>query len=133
MTRKKAPQIHLLHLDLETSDSERLDLAKYVKSERVIREFGNVIVIGKANLVIYKGPTVIASTLHAVAILLKEAKDWDWFVNLSAFDYPLMTQDGNLDLYVGKCRYWDLELGRADVRVNSVKLRIHSSELNELK
>ncbi|KAE8725093.1 putative RING-H2 finger protein ATL2J [Hibiscus syriacus] len=124
---------YLLHIDLEASDSERLDLAKYVKSERVIREFGNVMVNGKANLVTYKGPTVIASTLHAVAILLKEAKDWDWFVNLSASDYPLMNQDGNLDLYVGKCIYWDLKLGRADVRVNSVELRIHNSELNELK
>ena len=85
---------YLLHLDLEASDSERLELAKCVKSEGVIREFGNVMVIGKANLVTYKGPTMIASTLHAVAILLKEAKNWDWFVNLSASDYPLMSQDG---------------------------------------
>ncbi|KAE8664416.1 putative RING-H2 finger protein ATL2J [Hibiscus syriacus] len=84
---------YLLHLDLDASDSERLDLAKYVKSERVIREFENVMVIGKADLVTYKGPTIIGSTLHAVAILLKKAKDWDWFVNLSASDYPLMTQD----------------------------------------
>ncbi|KAK8514814.1 hypothetical protein V6N13_103025 [Hibiscus sabdariffa] len=90
---------YLLHLDLEASDSERLDLAKYVKSERVIREFGNVMVIGKANLVTYKGPTIIASTLHAVAILLKEAKDWDWFVNLSASDYPLMTQDDIVHIF----------------------------------
>ncbi|KAK9016478.1 hypothetical protein V6N11_078974 [Hibiscus sabdariffa] len=90
---------YLLHLDLEASDSERLDLAKYVKSERVIREFGNVMVIGKANLVTYKGPTIIASTLHAVAILLKEAKDWDWFVNLSASDYPLMSQDDIVHIF----------------------------------
>ncbi|KAJ3668946.1 hypothetical protein LUZ60_010896 [Juncus effusus] len=36
---------------------------------------------------------MVASTLHACAILLKESKDWDWFINLSASDYPLMTQD----------------------------------------
>lgn len=86
---------YLLHLDLEASDAERLELAKFVKSEAVIREFRNAMVIGNADLVTAKGPTMIASTLHAIAILLKRAKDWDWFINLSASDYPLMSQDGN--------------------------------------
>lgn len=87
---------YLLHLDKEASDSERLELAKYAKSEKVMKKFRNVMVVGKANLETYKGPTMIASTLHAVAILLKRAKDWDWFINLSASDYPLMPQDGNI-------------------------------------
>ncbi|OMO63097.1 Glycosyl transferase, family 14 [Corchorus olitorius] len=73
---------YVFHLDLEASDSEG-----------VIREFGNVMVIGKADLVTYNGPTMISSKLHAVAILLKEAKDWVWFLNLSASDYPLMSHD----------------------------------------
>lgn len=87
---------YLLHLDFEASDGERLELAKYVKVESgVMREFGNVMVLGKGDLVTYKGPTMIASILHGVAILLKQFEDWDWFVNLSAEDYPLMPQDGN--------------------------------------
>ncbi|MBA0591500.1 beta-glucuronosyltransferase GlcAT14C [Gossypium raimondii] len=90
---------YLVHLDLDASDSERFELAKYVKAEGVIKEFGNVMVIGKADLVTYKGPTMVAATLHAVAILLKEAKDWDWFVNLSADDYPLMTQDDIVHIF----------------------------------
>ncbi|KDO47185.1 hypothetical protein CISIN_1g015219mg [Citrus sinensis] len=90
---------YVLHLDLEASDGERLELAKYVKSEKVIRDFKNVMVIGKADLVTYKGPTMIAATLHAVAILLKQAKDWDWFINLSASDYPLMSQDDILHIF----------------------------------
>uniref|UniRef100_A0A5B6ZD95 Putative xylosyltransferase n=1 Tax=Davidia involucrata TaxID=16924 RepID=A0A5B6ZD95_DAVIN len=85
---------YLLHLDVEAWDTERLELAKYVKSEAVIRKFKNVMVVGKANLVTYKGPTMIACTLHAIAILLKQAKRWDWFINFSASDYPLMSQDG---------------------------------------
>lgn len=85
---------YVLHLDLEASDAERLELAKYVKSEALIGRFKNVMVVGKGNLVTYKGPTIVASTLHAVAILLKKAKDWDWFINLSSSDYPLMPQDG---------------------------------------
>lgn len=90
---------YLLHLDLEASDAERLELAKYVKSENVLRKFKNVMVVGKANLVTYKGPTMVACTLHAVAILLKWAKDWDWFINLSASDYPLMSQDDLLHIF----------------------------------
>lgn len=91
---------YVLHLDLDASDAERLELAKYVKSESLVfREFGNVMVVGNANLVTYKGPTMMASTLHAIAILLKKAKDWDWFINLSASDYPLVSQDDLLHIF----------------------------------
>ncbi|XP_075664256.1 beta-glucuronosyltransferase GlcAT14C [Castanea sativa] len=91
---------YVLHLDLEASDAERLELAKYVKSESLVfREFGNVMVVGNANLVTYKGPTMMASTLHAIAILLKKDKDWDWFINLSASDYPLVSQDDLLHIF----------------------------------
>lgn len=85
---------YILHLDLEAPPRERIDLAMYVKSDPVFSEMENVRVIAKANLVTYKGPTMVACTLHAIAILLKESAKWDWFINLSASDYPLMTQDG---------------------------------------
>ncbi|KAM0046487.1 putative glycosyl transferase, family 14, Phosphofructokinase superfamily [Helianthus debilis subsp. tardiflorus] len=49
--------------------------------------------ITKANLVTYRGPTMVANTLHAAAMLLRDGGDWDWFINLSASDYPLVTQD----------------------------------------
>lgn len=85
---------YLLHLDLEASDEERMELAKYVRSEN--KKLKNVMVMGLADLVTEKGPTMLASTLHGVAILLKKAKDWDWFINLSSSDYPLMPQDGKI-------------------------------------
>ena len=85
---------YILHLDLEAPPRERIDLAMYVKGDPMFSQVGNVRVIAKGNLVTYKGPTMVACTLHAVAILLKEGLDWDWFINLSASDYPLMTQDG---------------------------------------
>eukprot|EP01018_Ginkgo_biloba_P020444 Gb_10584 [translate_table: standard] len=90
---------YLLHLDLEAPPRERLDLAKFVKLEATFVEANNVHVVGKANLVTYKGPTMIACTLHAVAILLKQSKEWDWFINLSASDYPLVTQDDLLHVF----------------------------------
>lgn len=90
---------YLLHLDLDAPPRERLDLARYVKNEVVFKEGGNVYVVGKTNLVTYRGPTMIAATLHGAAILLRKAKDWDWFINLSAADYPLVTQDDLLHVF----------------------------------
>ncbi|KAK3034975.1 hypothetical protein RJ639_033353, partial [Escallonia herrerae] len=84
---------YVLHLDLESPAEERLELASRVDKEPIFAKVGNVHVIAKANMVTYRGPTMVANTLHACAILLKRNKDWDWFINLSASDYPLVTQD----------------------------------------
>jgi hypothetical protein len=85
---------YVVHLDLESSPEERLDLFEFVKNHELFKRFENVKMITKANLITYRGPTMVANTLHAAAILLKEYGDWDWFINLSSSDYPLVTQDG---------------------------------------
>lgn len=83
---------YLLHLDLDASPSEHLKLSEFVKSDATFARFGNVWIIRKSNLVTYRGPTMLANTLHAISMLLRSCK-WDWFINLSASDYPLVTQD----------------------------------------
>jgi len=85
---------YVVHLDLESSAKERADLFEFVMNHELFKRFENVKMITKANLITYRGPTMVANTLHAAAILLKECGDWDWFINLSASDYPLVTQDG---------------------------------------
>ncbi|XP_061368329.1 beta-glucuronosyltransferase GlcAT14A-like [Gastrolobium bilobum] len=84
---------YIVHLDLESPLVERLELASRIDKQPVFTEVGNVYIIQKANMVTYRGPTMVANTLHACAILLKKIQDWDWFINLSASDYPLVTQD----------------------------------------
>ncbi|KAJ8560968.1 hypothetical protein K7X08_027158 [Anisodus acutangulus] len=84
---------YVLHLDLETSEEERNELVKFVKIEPTFVKIGNVRVIERSNLVTYRGPTMVSNTLHAAAILVNEGGEWDWFINLSASDYPLVTQD----------------------------------------
>ncbi|OWM87997.1 hypothetical protein CDL15_Pgr000414 [Punica granatum] len=42
------------------------------------------------------GASNIASTLRAASVLLKVDSEWDWFITLSASDYPLITQDDML-------------------------------------
>ncbi|XP_019183329.1 PREDICTED: beta-glucuronosyltransferase GlcAT14B-like [Ipomoea nil] len=90
---------YVVHLDAESSPQERLDLRNYLQSHPTFARFNNVRMISKANLVTYRGPTMVANTLHAAAILLKEGGNWDWFINLSASDYPLVTQDDLLHTF----------------------------------
>ncbi|KAL6974226.1 Beta-glucuronosyltransferase GlcAT14B [Sarracenia purpurea var. burkii] len=87
---------YVLHLDLEASPEERVALASFVEKEELFGRVGNVRVVVRSNLVTYRGPTMVSNTLHAAAILLREGGEWDWFINLSASDYPLVTQDDML-------------------------------------
>ncbi|CAN4087394.1 unnamed protein product [Withania somnifera] len=84
---------YVIHLDLKSTVKERLELASRVAKEPVFAKIGNVHMITKANVVTYRGPTMVSNTLHAASILLKKYEHWDWFINLSASDYPLLTQD----------------------------------------
>ncbi|CAO2820478.1 unnamed protein product [Amaranthus hypochondriacus] len=83
---------YLIHLDYGAPKSQHMEIAEFVSKMEVFREVGNVWIVGKPNIVTYRGPTMLAATLHAMAVLLKTC-DWDWFINLSASDYPLITQD----------------------------------------
>lgn len=87
---------YVVHLDLEAPADERLELINFVKNEELFVRVGNVRMIRRSNLVTYRGPSMVTNTLHAAAILLKEGGEWDWFINLSASDYPLVTQDDML-------------------------------------
>ncbi|KAJ1393259.1 Glycosyl transferase, family 14 [Sesbania bispinosa] len=83
---------YLIHMDHGAPESEYKDVVEYVTSDSVFGQVGNVWIVGKRNLVTYRGPTMLSTTLHAMAMLLRSCK-WDWFINLSASDYPLVTQD----------------------------------------
>ncbi|KAJ9171005.1 hypothetical protein P3X46_019060 [Hevea brasiliensis] len=95
---------YILHLDLEAPPRERLELGISVKNDPTFLEVGNVRIMAQSNLVTYKGPTMIACTLQAIAIMLRESLEWDWFINLSASDYPLVTQDDLLLVFSNMSR-----------------------------
>ncbi|XP_043699108.1 beta-glucuronosyltransferase GlcAT14A-like [Telopea speciosissima] len=84
---------YLLHLGPEASNEERQRLAEAVRTVPAIRAFGNVDVIGNPDPVTDMGSSNIAATLRAAAILLRVDSGWDWFITLTASDYPLLTQD----------------------------------------
>lgn len=84
---------YLLHLGMDARNEERQGLADAVISVPAIRAFGNVDVVGKADWITYLGSSNVAITLRAAAIMLKLDSGWNWFITLSARDYPLITQD----------------------------------------
>lgn len=84
---------YLLHLGMDARNEERQGLADAVSSVPAIRAFGNVDVAGKADWITYLGSSNVAITLRAAAIMLKLDSGWNWFITLSARDYPLITQD----------------------------------------
>ncbi|CAN1774903.1 Beta-glucuronosyltransferase GlcAT14A [Linum perenne] len=61
---------YVVHLDLESPAEERLELASRVEKHPMFSKFGNVYMTTKANMVTYRGPTMVSNTLHACAILL---------------------------------------------------------------
>ncbi|KAH0739052.1 hypothetical protein KY290_037757 [Solanum tuberosum] len=89
---------YLLHLDRKASQYERDDLALYVQSVPLFKAAQNVNFIGKADSVYPMGSSALSATLHGAAILLRVSAQWDWFINLSADDYPLVTQDDLLHI-----------------------------------
>lgn len=91
---------YLLQLDAGSSEYEKGELALSVQSERVFQAYGNVYVVGKSCVLNEMGSSSLAATLNAVALLLKISADWDWFITLTASDYPLMTQDGNFSFFL---------------------------------
>uniref|UniRef100_A0ACD5W0P4 Uncharacterized protein n=1 Tax=Avena sativa TaxID=4498 RepID=A0ACD5W0P4_AVESA len=90
---------YLLHLDREAPAEEHRRLSELVSGQAVYGRVGNVWIVGKPNLVTYRGPTMLTTTLHAMAMLLRVGRRWDWFVNLSASDYPLVTQDDLMEAF----------------------------------
>ncbi|CAK7323738.1 unnamed protein product [Dovyalis caffra] len=90
---------YLLQLDAEASDYERADLVVSIQSESLFQAFGNVNVVGKGYAINQMGSSALAAILNAAALLLRLSPDWDWFINLSASDYPLVSQDDLLHAF----------------------------------
>ncbi|XP_031484694.1 beta-glucuronosyltransferase GlcAT14B-like [Nymphaea colorata] len=89
---------YLLHLDLAAPAAQRRDLALAVRSVDAYVAFRNVNVVERADRVDRDGSTALASMLHGAAVLLRYGANWDWFVNLDASSYPLITQDDLLHM-----------------------------------
>ncbi|KAL0920419.1 hypothetical protein M5K25_009555 [Dendrobium thyrsiflorum] len=91
--------LYLLHLDLSAPQEQRDRLARDLHAVPAFRSARNVHVFGRADFANPRGSSALASTLHGAAVLLRLSGKWDWFVNLGADDYPLVTQDDLLHVF----------------------------------
>ncbi|WOL06192.1 beta-glucuronosyltransferase GlcAT14A [Canna indica] len=91
--------IYLLHLDGAAPQDQRESLARAVRDVPAFRSARNVHVVGKPDFANPRGCSALSATLHGAAILLRIGADWDWFVNLEASEYPLVTQDDLLHVF----------------------------------
>lgn len=112
---------------MEASDDERRALAADVAAVPAVRSFGNADVVGKPNRINFMGASSIAETLRAASILLKVDSAWDWFITLSASDYPLITQDG-MPPYTKFQSHW-LIYGRSIFLMGDLNYRMSSPSL----
>lgn len=77
--------VYLIHVDNKTD--------KNIKTEvyEMIKKYSNVFILKSRN-VIWGGYSMVQVELDGIDYLLKENKDWDYFINLSGQDYPLKNQ-----------------------------------------
>ncbi|XP_020405727.1 beta-glucuronosyltransferase GlcAT14A isoform X1 [Zea mays] len=91
---------YLLHLSADAPDSERAELAAAAaRAAPAARAFGNVDVVGRPTAGTPMGSSGLAATLRAAAAMLRLDAEWDWFITLSAADYPLLTQDDLIHVF----------------------------------
>ena len=79
--------VFAIHFDLKVS-KEVIDT---VKGNILTRydDHSNIIFL-KSELITYRGVSMLLNTINAMQRLLEHEKHWDYFINLSGSDYPLV-------------------------------------------
>ncbi|XP_004302806.1 PREDICTED: xylosyltransferase 1-like isoform 2 [Fragaria vesca subsp. vesca] len=81
---------YLIHMDYEATEAEHRDIAEFVGGNPVFGQVGNVWIVGKPNLVTYRGPTMLATTIHALALLLRTcSRDLNFIQHTSHLGWKL--------------------------------------------
>ncbi|CAM9304583.1 unnamed protein product [Ascophyllum nodosum] len=76
---------YLIHMDRKSSDKDRKEVMKLVEG------LPNARMLEPAQSVSWGGFSITLTALFGISTLVEWSKDWDYFINLSASDFPLMT------------------------------------------
>lgn len=79
--------VYAIHLDTKIAP-QHVSLIKSLLSGN--ENYNNVIIV-PSERISYAGVTMLLNTLNAIEILLEASLDWDFFINLSGADYPLVS------------------------------------------
>ena len=95
-------------------------MALEVEQVAIFKAAKNFNVIGMADFSDPNGYSLISATIHGASMLLRLSENWDWFINLDAHDYPLVTQNICLNFLLF-C--WDI-LCYAAKMINLIMIRL---------
>ncbi|CAM9333771.1 unnamed protein product [Phaeothamnion confervicola] len=79
---------YLVHLDRKTALSDRENLRAYLGAF----EKGNAMLLEPALTVSWGGFSITLAAIFGLASAVQWFPEWDYFINLSASDFPLLTQ-----------------------------------------
>lgn len=87
---------YVLHFDARVDYIRRVRTVQLLKEEEIVRH-GNVLIMD-SEPVSYAGVSMLVNTINAISMLLRASESWDYFINLSGHDYPLVSADNMREL-----------------------------------
>lgn len=82
--------LYLIHFDAKVNPATREQFVQTIQKNELLSD--NVFVL-EADVITYKGVSMLLNTLAAIEFLLEKSPDWDYFINLSGSDYPMVNSD----------------------------------------
>lgn len=79
--------IYAIHFDLKIPSARLEPLIKLISTTPA---YSNVHIM-PSELITYRGVSMLLNTINAISFLLSTSTTWDYFINLSGSDYPLLT------------------------------------------
>ena len=79
--------VYAIHLDLKILEKERQKITNNIYSNL---KYKNNVHVMDSELIIYRGVSMLLNTINAMRLLLDKDYTWDYFINISGSDYPLL-------------------------------------------
>ncbi|CDF40214.1 Xylosyltransferase, family GT14 [Chondrus crispus] len=81
--------IYVIHFDMKIGSVQRKQILRLLKEDDASR-FANVIVMD-SEAISYAGISMLLNTINGLSALLRASTTWDYFINISGSDYPLVS------------------------------------------
>lgn len=82
--------VFILHIDAKVDRELRAEVSKLLSD---IEEYSANVHIMESEMVTYKAISMVTNTIGAMTLALEKHPTWDYFINLSGADYPLVTPE----------------------------------------
>lgn len=91
LQRIHQPQnFYVIHIDGKVPAKFRAEVAEFVSTSKL---YQRNIHIMRSDMVTYKAISMVSNTLAGMTIAMQNHKTWDYFINLSGADYPLIAPE----------------------------------------